>query len=70
MLQLKLIIMLVCLRSETNLLNINLNLLLFHFLSTFLLLIQELAIVDDTTNWRLSIGGYFHKVNALFTGHI
>lgn len=69
-LQLELIVVLIGLRTEPNLLYLNFNLLLLHFLLPLLLLVKELGIVDQATNWRLGIGGDFYKVNSLLASQI
>ena len=56
MLELELIVVLIGLGSETYFLNLDLHLLLLHFLLTLLLLIEELRVVDETTNRRQGIG--------------
>ena len=70
MLELKLIIVVIGLRSEAYFLHFYLNLLLLHLLCAFLLLVKELGIVDDTADRWLCIRRYFHEVNPLLTGNI
>lgn len=54
-LQLKVVIVLVSLWSEPDFLNFLLNLLSLKLLGAFLLLVQEFAVVDETTNRRLGV---------------
>ena len=70
MLQLELIVMLISLRSETNLLSLYLHLLLLHFLCMLLLLVKELRIVDYTTNRWLCIWRNLHEVYSFLASHI
>ena len=69
MLELEVIVVLIGLRSETYFPNRLLNLFGLHFLGTFRLLVQELAIVDETTNGRLGIGAYLNEVYLLLARH-
>ena len=55
MLQFEVVVVIVGLGSETDLLHLLLHLLGLHFLGTLLLLIEELTIVDETTNRGIGI---------------
>lgn len=70
MLKLKLIVVLISLRSEAYLLDFLLYLLLLHFLLTAFLLVEELREVDETADRRLGVGGYLHQINSLTARHI
>ena len=54
-LEFELIVVLIGLRSESDFLHLHLHLLSLHFLGTLLLLIEELGIVDETTNRGIGI---------------
>ena len=70
MLQLEVVVVVVSLGAEAYFLHFLLHLFLLELLGAFLLLIEELAIVDEPTNGRVGIGRNLHKVNALLTRHI
>ena len=69
MLELELIVVLIGLRTETYLLYFHLYLLSLHFLLAFLLLVEELGIVDESTDRRISVRRYFNKVYSLLLCH-
>ena len=70
MLELEVVVVLVSLRTEAYLLYFLLYLLLFQFLLMLLLLVEELGIVDDTTNRWLCVRRNLHKVNSFFMSQI
>ena len=55
-LELEVVVVLVGLRSESDFLHLNLHLLGLHLLGVLLLLIEEFAVVNETTNRGLGIG--------------
>lgn len=64
-LELELVVVLVGLGSETNLLHLLTHLFLLQFLLATLLLIEELGIVDETTNRRLGIRRDLDQIDTL-----
>ena len=69
-LELEVIVMVIGLWSETYFLRFNLHLLGLDFLLLLLLLIEELAVINESANRRLRIGGNFYEVHALLLGHL
>src|SRR3712207_609075 len=70
MLELESVVVLVSLRSEAYFLHLNLHLLLLYLFLMFLLLVKELRIVDDATNWRFGIRGNLYEVYSLLACHV
>ena len=70
MLELELVVVVVGLRSEADLFDLHTHLFLLHLFGTLLLLIEELAIVDETTNGRLCVGRDLHEVYPLLMSQV
>jgi len=60
--------MVICLRTKTDFLHIDLNLFGFLFLLTFLQLVKEFRVIDNTTNRGLCVGRNLYKVRFVFFG--
>lgn len=63
---LKIVIVLVRLRSETYFLYNHLGSIGLEGFLLFFLFVKELSLLDDTAYGRLGIGGYFHQIGFLF----
>ena len=70
MLQLEVVVVVIGLWSEAYFLDIDYRLLGFHLLLLFLLLVDELRVVDKAAYGRLGIGANLHKVNTLLLGQL
>ena len=70
MLELELVVVLVGLGSETYLLHLLTHLFLLQFLLATLLLIEELGIVDETTNRRLGIRRDLDQIDTLLPSEV
>ena len=70
MLELEIVVVLIGLRTETNLFDFNLNLFGLKLLLVLLLLIEELTIIYNTTYRWLGVRGYFNQVETLFAPQV
>ena len=70
MLQFELIVVIVCLGTETDFLDFNLDLLGLYFLGVLLLQVDELGELDESAHGRFGIGAYFHEVNTHVLCHL
>ena len=68
MLELEVLVVVVGLRSETDFLHFNFHLLGLEFLLALFLLVEELAVVNQSTNGGLGVGADLYEVNILLLG--
>ena len=61
--------MIICLRSEADLLDFDLDLLGLHFLGMLLLLIEKLGVVYQPAHWRIGIRGNLHQIQPFALCH-
>ena len=70
MFELEVVVVVVGLRSEANLLDVHLHLLCLDFLLMLLLLVDELAVVDEPAYRRLCIWRNLYEVNSTLLCHL
>ena len=68
-LEFKVVIVVICLRSEPNFLDLLFLLVRFRLLLFFLLCVKELLIVDNATNGRIRRSRYFDEIEVLLVSN-
>lgn len=68
--QFEIVVMVVCLRSETNLFNYNFSCFCFKLFFPLLLLVKELLIINNPTNRRCGVRRNFDKVEFLLIRYL
>ena len=68
--QFELKVVLVCVRTEADLLDYNLGRVLLHLLGFLLLLVQVLLVIQNLADRRICLGTDFHQIKFHFISHL